>query len=112
MQAVMTLILAGTIALAAAVSSRQRRGNRVELSADAVTARDVTVRLPQGWRAQPADAKDPGLVVEAIEELSDEDEDADAARTVTVRVEHLPAPRSPLNHLLANFELPLRGPRR
>jgi hypothetical protein len=114
MQAVMTLVLAATIALAAAVSSRARRTNRVELSADAVTARDVTVRLPQGWRAQPADAKDPGLVVEAVEEFSDEDDDvdADAARTVTVRVEHLPAPRSPLNHLLTNYELPLRGPRR
>jgi hypothetical protein len=113
MQAVMTLIFAATIALAAAVSSRQRRANRVELSADAVTARDVTVRLPQGWRAQPADAKDPGLVVKAIEEFDadDDDADADAARTVTVRVEHLPAPRSPLNHLLANVEAPLRGPR-
>ena len=108
MQAVMALILAATIALAAAVSSRARRANRVELSNDApVTARQVTVRLPQGWRAQPTDAKDPGLVVEAVEHLEadDEEEDADGgtARTVTVRVEHLSTPQSPLQCLLSNF---------
>ena len=120
MQAVMTLVLAATIALAAAVSSRARRVNRVELAPEAITARGITVRLPQQWRRTAGDPKDVGLVAEAVEALpagdDDDDSEADpadaAARTVSVRVERLPTPQSPLAHLLTKFdEVPIAGPR-
>ena len=119
MQLVMVVILGGAIALAAAVGSRTRSKNRVELSAEPVTAKHVTVRLPQGWRTQPAGAgaaagaTDPGLVVEAVENVSSDGDplDSDAARTITVRIERLPTPLSPVEFLLTNFEMPLAGPR-
>jgi hypothetical protein len=105
MQGVMMLILGASVALAAAVASSARRANRVELSPESVTRRDVTVRLPQGWEVRK-DSKDPAVVVEAVEVATSEDDDPDAARTVAVRLERLPAPASTLQYLVNNYELP------
>ena len=107
MQVVMTLILVATVALAAAVGAAVRRAARVELSGESVTANDVTVRLPAGWRTRRV-PNHPGVVVQAIEDGGDGnarggDRD-DARRTVTVRVERLQAPVSPLQYLFAQFD--------
>ncbi|MEA2733772.1 MAG: hypothetical protein QOE14_223 [Humisphaera sp.] len=99
----MTLILGAAIALAAAVGASARRANRVELSPDTVTAKDVTVRVPIGWKIRPA-LNDPGLVATATE---DDASDDDEGRTVTIRVERLLTPVSPMQFLITHFEFPI-----
>jgi len=117
MQGVMLLILGASIAVAAAVTTRAKRVNRVELSPEAIVAKAVSVRLPQGWRPRSG-SMDPAVVVQAIEDPppdseidDDEANPAAASRMVTVRLERMPSPMSSLQYLFANHELPISSPR-
>ena len=91
MQAVMALILAATIALAAAVGAHARRANRVELAPEGVTHEGVTVRFPASWKISPRSASEALLVARATESA-----DGESGRTLSVRVQRLPSPLSPL----------------
>ena len=109
MQAIMTAILGGTIVLAAVVGAQVRRTHRVDLSGDVFTAQDVSVRLPDKWQHRKV-SDDPTIVVRAVEPGVTRGDES-GSRYVDVRVERLPAPRSPMQFLISQVDLSGVDPR-
>src|SRR5690349_15704350 len=107
MQAVMWLILGGTVALAAVVSRSARHATRVQLAPQPITEGAVSLRLPVKWRPGPR-GEDPRVVAAASDPSSPSmgaSGGAGAGRAVEVLCDRLNVPVSPLQYLVENYGL-------
>src|SRR4051812_6275604 len=100
MQAIMWVVLGINVGLAGWVTHVRRQANRVDLSAQPVTAGDVSVRLPAKWRARQGGAvADVRLIAQATENESGDRR----GRTIQILRDRLDQPMSPLQYLSQNF---------
>ncbi len=99
MQAAMWLILGGTVGLAALVNHERRRSMRVELGPP-TSHGWLVVRLPKTWQASPLPAagdRDDRIIARAIEP-----DEQGLGRTITITLDRVDEPISPLQFLLSS----------
>ena len=98
MQAIMWGLLGCTIALAAVVTHTQRNAGEVKLSSQTITSGNVSVRLPEKWRAKPRSDDDARLIAQAAESSTE-----GPGRSIRIYTERIDRPMSPQAYLTDRF---------